>query len=553
MTELRAGCVLVLAVTLLPGAAAEAGQTNAWRVGGVVVNSVTGQPMARVRMSLRSTDPPGPPVFAMSDEAGRFSFNDITRGEFDLTAERTGFPRQSLGQKRLGGGFGSAVITGPGLDMEHLVFQLVPASAISGRVTDDQGDPVQHAMVELFRSSVVSGRRRVAIYSYTNTDDVGDFRFSGLGAGSYYLAVSGQPWYGSRNEILPRLPKRQGEKGRNAPAKAAYPLTYYPDATDPRAASTVVLKPGQESVANIAVQTTTGVHVSVALQEATGKVWAALTTPGLEGNDVFLRVNNEVGPAVVFGAITPGRYKVVASSEARPAEVEMKEVEVGDSDVEVQLEPGGTPRVEGKVELDSGVADALRGAYVQFWDPEKNRGSAAPLSPDGSFSMRLAQGRYGVSIGGVKNLSLRELSVDGAPSREAAVDIEQPVTREMKIRATFSSARVQGHVYRGDAVIVGAMVVLVPSAESGNPFDVHAYQTDADGSFDFQAVRPGRYVLLAVEDGTELEYANAAVLAPLRAKGTSIELAPQETLHERIEVIVPETVPTRTNLAPAHQ
>jgi hypothetical protein len=536
MTELRAGCLLVLAATFLSAAGPDVAQQKTWRVAGVVVNSVTGQPVSRARLRLRPSDPPGTPVFTISDDTGRFSFKAVSEGEFELNAEHSGFPHQMFGQKTLGDGFASAVITGPGLDMEHLVFQLIPASAISGRVVDDQGDPVQKATVELFRSSVQAGRRRVAMYRYAYTDDIGEFRTSGLGAGTFYLAVMGQPWYTSP-ETGELLPLRGGRPG-NILAKSAYPATYYPDATDPRAASAVVLKPGQEFVANVEVRTVSGVQVAATLQGATGKTRVAMTTSGIEGNEILFRVSEQDGPVAVFRGVAPGPYRVMAGVIGRPNELGMKDIEVGSSDLDVQIDPGGTPRVTGKVEVDGGEADALSGAYIRFYDAEKNSGGMVPLRPDGSFIWPVPSGHYSVSIGGVKNLSLQGITVDGAAAPEAVLDIEAPVPRELKIRATLSSARVQGHVYRDSAVVSGAMVVLAPASEPSNPFDFHAYQTDADGSFDFHAVRPGRYVLIAVEDGTELEYANPAVLAPLRAKGTSIELAADETLHERVEITV---------------
>jgi hypothetical protein len=376
----------------------------------------------------------------------------------------------------------------------------------------------------------------VVLHRYSYTDDIGQFRFSGLGAGSFYLAVAGQPWYGSLETGRAPAP-RAGQRG-NTLASNAYPITYYPDTTDPRAASAVVLKPGQEFVANFEVRTASGVQVTATLEGATEKVRVAMSTPGIGGNDIFLRLSAEGGPVAVFNGIVPGHYRLVASADAQPGQVGTKDIEVGSSDLDVRLDPGATPRVVGKVELDGGEADALRGAYVNLYDTEKNRSGALPLLPDGSFTAPVPPGHYSVSIGGIKDLSLQGLAVDGAASPEAVLDIEAPVPREVKIRATFSSARVQGHVFRDGALVSGALVVLAPASEPSNMFDFHTYQTDADGSFDFRAVRPGSYVLIAVEDGTDLEYANPAVLAPLRAKGTRIELAPEVTLHERVEITV---------------
>jgi hypothetical protein len=548
---MKARCLLgllALAAAFQPAVGQDAAQPKSWRVAGKVVNSVTNEPVPRVRLSLRPMEPPGAPIFAISDEAGRFLFGAVPEGKFELAAERSGFPRQGFGWKILGGGFGSAgsaIITGPGLDMERLVFRLIPPSAISGRVLDDQGDPVQNAVVQLFRSSVEAGKRRVRLLTFTYTNDAGDYRLSGLGAGLYYVAAAGQPWYraaSAAQQFLRMVGAGADGQTTSALGRAAYLLTYYPDTSDPRTASAVSLKPGQEFTANIEVRTSSGVAVTATLGGTTKQTRMLLSTLSIDGNQAILQWSQGIGPRAVFSGVTPGRYRIVAAVEGQAAQSEMKEIDVGTSDLDVQIEPGGTPRISGKVELDGGDTDALRGGFVMLYDAGKNLGGHEPLSPDGSFSGTVPPGRYSVSIGGVKNLTLRSLSIDGAAAREAVVEIEAPVTREIMIQATLSSARVQGHVFRGDATACGAMVLLVPAAEAGNPFDYQAFQTEADGSFDFVSVRPGKYVLIPVEDGTELEYADPAVLAPLRAKGKSIELFPQETLHERLDLPEPPVV-----------
>jgi len=518
--------IALLAAAAVPLAA----QQKTWPVAGVVVNSVTGDPVKGARMTLRPEDPPGTPLYASTDDAGRFSFSAVPQGKLALLGEHSGFPQQSLSQPAGSSGFGVAIITGPGLDMEHLIFRLIPGAAISGRVVDDQGDPVQSALIEVFRSAVSGGQRQVRIYRYGYSNDIGEFRVGDLGPGTYYLAVSGQPWYSSAGTGV-------------ALAKRTYPLTYYPGTSDASAASGLVLKPGQELTANLEVRTISGVTVSVALGEVTGTLHGALNTTGIEGREIYFRQSQAGGPAIVFTGVPPGEYRLIAGSDTKPGEVMMKEIEVGTSDLELQFEPTGMPRITGTVETDAYDASTLRGAYIRFYDKETGRGGTTALAPDGSFSTPARPGHYSVSLGGVKNLSMEGFTVDGSPAADGILDLNQPVPRELKIRATFSSARVQGHLYRNGRLLPGELVLLAPARDTGNPFDIHAYETDADGSFDFPAIRPGSYVLIAVEDGMDLEYANPAVLAPLRAHGMPIELARDETLHERLEV--PASAPAK--------
>jgi len=453
-------------------------------------------------------------------------FGDIPQGKLALLAEHSGFPRQTFGQPYLGSSFGVAVVTGPGLDMEHLTFRLIPAAAISGRVTDDQGDPVESALIEVFRSTVSGGRRQVHVYRYGYTNDIGEFRVGELGAGTYYLAVSGQPWY-------------SGDAVSGTLAKRAYGLTYYPGTTDASAASGMTLKPGQEFTANIEVRTVNGVSVSVNLTDGTGVLHGSLNTKGIESREIYFRQGQGSGPVIVFTGVPSGEYRLIVASDTKPGEVMMKEIEAGTSDINLPFEPTGMPSVSGTVETDRGDASALHGAYLRFYDQETGHGGTTALGSDGSFSTPAQPGHYNISIGGVKSLTMEGFTVDGSPATDGVLDIEQPVPRELKIRATFSSARVEGHLYRDGRLFSGALVLLAPARDTGNPMDVRAYETDADGSFDFIAIRPGSYVLIAVEGGMELEYANPAILAPLRAHGLTIELARDETLHESLEIPSP--------------
>ncbi len=91
--------------------------------------------------------------------------------------------------------FTSAILAGPNLNTENLVFPLAPEGVISGEVTDEAGEPVQSARMLLFREESVNGRHVKHLQRQQNTDDEGQYRFTSLPSGSYYLAVSAEPWY----------------------------------------------------------------------------------------------------------------------------------------------------------------------------------------------------------------------------------------------------------------------------------------------------------------------------------------------------------------------
>ena len=50
--------------------------------------------------------------------------------------------------------FTTAILVGPNLNTENLVFPLAPEGVISGEVTDEAGEPVQSAKMLLFREDI---------------------------------------------------------------------------------------------------------------------------------------------------------------------------------------------------------------------------------------------------------------------------------------------------------------------------------------------------------------------------------------------------------------
>ena len=69
----------------------------------------------------------------------------------------------------------------------------------------------------------------------------------------------------------------------------------------------------------------------------------------------------------------------------------------------------------------------------------------------------------------------------------------------------------------------GVLVVLAPAVGVRNQIRYRGFQTDSDGTFDFQNVPSGDYLLFAVED-TELEYAHPTAVFPFLARAKDAKI-----------------------------
>jgi len=109
--------------------------------------------------------------------------------------------------------------------------------------------------------------------------------------------------------------------------------------------------------------------------------------------------------------------------------------------------------------------------------------------------------------------------------------------------------RVTGIVRVDGKAAAGVMVLLVPQAENLGEAEFEEMtrmdQSDSDGTFALAGIFPGKYVLVAIEDGWELEWKDAAVLKPYREKGMKLEIAAGEERSVAVEGVKKLTAASR--------
>ncbi len=147
--------------------------------------------MSGIVVSLTS-DKDGPSLNGRTSNNGQFSFPSVAAGKYILSASGHGYRAQGLNQH---GNYFTGISVGANLDARNIVFRLQPDASIRGQVIDDQNEPVRNATAQLFRMDEVDGIRRPVAVTNAGTDDQGNYHFPHLEPGTYYVAVSGRPWY----------------------------------------------------------------------------------------------------------------------------------------------------------------------------------------------------------------------------------------------------------------------------------------------------------------------------------------------------------------------
>jgi Carboxypeptidase regulatory-like domain len=152
-----------------------------------------GSPLRKSTLTLRpvSTKPgePNQPYTTTSDAEGKFLFDGVEAGKYALSGKHVGYVNSSYGAKKPGNS-PTTLTLGPGQHMRELEFTLVLQSIISGRVLDDDGDPVAGAPVQALRQAFLNGKRQIVPFSGGQTDESGVFKISNLVPGRYYLSAA---------------------------------------------------------------------------------------------------------------------------------------------------------------------------------------------------------------------------------------------------------------------------------------------------------------------------------------------------------------------------
>jgi uncharacterized protein (DUF2141 family) len=456
---------------------------------------------------------------AVTGDDGRFAFTGLPPGKYELAGRRRGLLPLSYGQRA---GRAGAIVAGPDQDTENVVLRLPPPATISGKVVDDAGEPVAQALVELIGSRIIDGRRRLTAVASKRTDETGEYRFSTLPAGSYYLAASGVPWYTKFNETL-------GDSAPRGMTHAGYGIRYYPDAVDPGAAEPLVLKAGQEATANFTLLAVPAVSVQVHCEtgESLTKQYT-LTSAGFPGNPVRIRQGKETGDLYNFWGVPPGHYTLRAeATDDRRTWYGTSEFDVAAADTEVSVTLHEAPSLSGSVVLEGG--GSLPPQLSVLLHDETGRSQPVEMGAGGRFSSpAIPPGRYRVSLGGAEGYHLKNWSTDAGRREGEILEIPAAATVRLTLSAALSVGRISGTVYRDGRPLPGALVVLTPA--------MAAIESNSDGTYEFQGLPAGEYELFAVEDGTDLEYANPAAIRPYLTGAKKVHLAPGGLENVRVDV-----------------
>ena len=537
---------LLLALLSVPVQANSQRQVaGGYRIGGMVLDAVTNSPVARAQVSISFGNDT---TTTTAGDDGRFVFAGLQPGKYVLNATAPGYVHEGYHQH---GPYFVGIAVGDGQDSEHLIFRLRRQAVIYGRVTDERGEAVRGAQVLLIASDLTRGGRAKFVRSQMQTNDLGEYRFARLNSGKYYLAVQAHPWY-AQLQVSSQTKQNSGLVGRGAGSflmsrtsgdsgpilDVVYPITFYPGVTDERSSEGLALDAGQQEQANVSLHAVPANHLRLTgLSQGEGGALSVGATQKVFGT-------LSLGLDTIFGPVSPGEYEVTGlpPGQLTLAITTIKENQWTSRTIEADTGLGGTldastlqttAKVSGQLLVAAGAADARTGEMILVDTTATTLpGAKALLQNDGTFQFPGIQpGIYKIQVNlHAGGYYLQEVSAKNAEVSGRQITITGASDVNLTVTMGQGLGQVTGVVQSEGEPRAGVMVLLVPGSGQDMEEDSRIDESDSDGTFNLGGILPGDYVLLAIKDGWDLEWAEPGALKPYLSAGQKLTLGPNQSM-----------------------
>jgi hypothetical protein len=505
-----------------------------FQISGVVEDADTGQPLAHSRVAMAPLSRREDLTVITTGEDGHFSFSPLAAGKYALSAQARGHLQQQFNQHDL---YSSAVAVGPGLSANDLVFKLPAESSISGEVIDEAGEGVRDANVTLYSTGLAAGTNGLRVHARSVTNDDGSYHFPHLQQGRYLVSVNVRPWYAAalssnQPEKSDRADPGPGEiraESSDSPLNVAYPITFYGGATEERSATEIVIARGEKFIANIALQPVPALRLRFVMgSDARPEVFATLEQRVGDGSFESVAVlNQSPRPGVgVINGVAPGHYLVRAFNRAGGrASAVWREIDV-DSNSGVETLGGSAVPLSVTVEADASALPRQTTVHLLNKKTRETVSQQVTLEGEAVFEQGIAPGSYEVSLTSDAGFYVKNVTAAGARvlGRTVEISVGQPV--KLTIATAHGEGEINGTAVRDGKGFSGGLVLLVPADPAHNQVLFRRDQSDSDGTFTLKNVVPGKYTVLAIENGWELEWTKPSVLRSYLGKGTSVIVQP---------------------------
>jgi hypothetical protein len=434
------------------------------------------------------------------------------------------------------------VVLAEGQRVESIDLSLPRTGWITGRITDELGDPMSGVSIYPAQWRYFRGKRRLVPVptggpGFNQTDDTGQFRITNLEPGDYFvLAYTRTTW-----TVDDKPTERIG-----------YLPTYSGSTANPADAARVKVGVGQEvPVGDIAMVPGKVASVSGMATYSNGMPLAGesinLTQEfaGPGSSSSFGMPGTKVSPDGSFTIknLAPGEYRLSVrgpgDKEHPPEGVTMTLSVAGEDLAGVMLVAGSGGTLNGRVISDTG-------APIPFPEQSRMRVFARPVDPgstyqslgdqdngrvkdDWSFEVKNVFGLNRLSISPLPpGWAVRSIDVGGKDYADVPLDLRGGIQLDnVSIVLSKTLPRVQGALLDSTGQPTEGSVLLFPedSAKWGEDARlVRSARPDITGTFEFRNTIPGTYLVAALDYVRDGDWADPEFLAKLKDDATRVRV-----------------------------
>jgi hypothetical protein len=478
-------------------------------VSGVVVKEPGSQPLKKATITLVAEDQEeGGNYTITTDSEGHFSFDNVHPGRYRMLLERTGYIEVNQRQHRFDGRTLSLL---PRQELKDLRLTMLLTATVLGRVVDEDGDPLPNVEVSALRKPY--GKTQWEPISSERTNDLGEYRISGLSPGRYYFSASPPPDYQriAAIETPSEAPNGQPDLRRVT--------TYYPNTTDRSQAASLDLRPGDETPVNFTMIPGRTFAVRGAVVALPPEKKAAVVLTAREYGLVFNAAEVDKNGKFEVRGVPPGSYTAMAfaDDDSGSYRTARQRIDIVAGDVEdVHLAPVLAGVVRGQLLADRPAAFSQAYVMLRSLDDESpgfdfavsgemGNGSGARVNRDGSFEVKnVAAGKYAVEFMGSssewRNYFIRSVRLAGSAA-DTGFSVNGnagPLLVTLSSRAAvIEGSAIDDH----DKLLADCTVVAVPEEQFRKLTPRFGKsRTDQNGRFTIRGLAPGSYSVYAWQD-----------------------------------------------------
>ena len=504
------------------------------RLRGLVVGGENGGPLRRAMVQL-SGDGLQEGRATTTNEEGRWEIRDLPAGRYQVTANKAGYVSLSYGQRRP---FeqGKPLELREGQTVENVNFNLPRGSAITGRVTDEFGDPVADVMISAQRYRYFGGRRRLTPVSRpASSDDGGNFRLYGLAPGDYYLSAAPMGF----------------SFGESSGDSTGYAPTYYPGTASAQQADKVTVAIGDEISGLVfsLVPTRTAKITGTAVDSRGRPMAGAFVSVIVRQGDSFsmsMGVGNQVREDGTFtlNDVGPGEYTIQVQSLAEGPSRETATLPImvaGEDLTGIALVGTRGTAISGRVVVEGAKSErSIQPASVGIMAMPKEPAmemvmyfggeSSDRLNDDWTFGIRVMASPVLIRTTRLPpGYTLKQVVWRGQDVTDSGLTFKGDAVSDVDVVITAQSTRVTGGVLDTDGKPVADYVVIAFAEDDDKWGWLSRHRAlarpDQQGGFLIKDLPAGRYLAVALPFLEEGEEADPEVLERLRGVATPFTLA----------------------------